>query len=137
MPSRLETSGGVLFRHIIGLGSNMERRKWPRLELKLNVQFSLPAEGAEAAGDGTSQNISADGVYFLTPDWQRLAVGKTLALRLSGFAPINQGPLFRTVGGKATILRLDVPKPEDSAARAGVAARFRERPKVELYSFSA
>jgi len=113
----------------------MERRKWPRLELRLNVEFSSP-QGV--GGSGITDNVSAGGMYFLTGDWQGLSTGQGLVLRLSGMSSYNEGPLFRTLGGKATVLRLDLPETEGLPfAKAGVAMRFDERPRVELYSFSS
>jgi hypothetical protein len=115
---------------------HMERRKRPRLQLRLNVEFSSPA--GEAGGFGITDNISAGGVYFLTPDWQGLKMGQSLALRLSGTSNYDDWPVFRTLGCKATVLRLDVP-PEQRAphAKAGVAMRFDERPRVDVYGLSA
>ncbi len=119
----------------------MERRSWPRLRLRLNVQFSSPpqrAEEPEAEGSGFTDNVSAGGMYFLTPDWHRLHAGQKLELRISGMSGYNHGPLFRTLGGTATVLRLDAPEVEKSPfAKAGVAMSFDERPRVELYNLSA
>ncbi len=115
----------------------MERRKRPRLPLKLNVEFS--SAGGEATGFGITDNVSAGGVYFLTPDWQGLKTGQSLALRLSGGSSYDDWPVFRTLGcNKATIVRLDVPPDKELLhAKAGVAMRFDERPRVEVYGLSA
>jgi hypothetical protein len=121
----------------------MERRSWPRLRLRLNVQFASPGEAEQeeeqsAHGAGFTDNVSAGGMYFLTPDWRQLHTGQKLDLRISGLSGYNNGPLFRTLGGTATVLRLDLPDVEDSPfAKAGVAMSFDERPRVELYNLSA
>jgi len=125
-----------VFGSIVPRKADMERRKRPRLQLKLNVEFS--SAGGEAAGFGVTDNVSAGGVYFLTPDWQGLKTGQSLALRLSGMSSYDDWPVFRTLGCKATILRLDVPPDRRLPhAKAGVAMRFDERPKVDMYGLSA
>jgi len=105
--------------------------------LRLNVEFS-PPEQERPSGRGVTDNVSAGGVYFLTPDWQDLRPGQSLMLRLSGMTTYNEGPLFRSLGGRATILRINAPESLDSPyARGGVAMRFDERPQVQLYDLSA
>jgi len=87
-----------------------------------------------ALGGGTTANVSAGGVFFLTADWHKLRVGQSMALSLSGLSGYGAGPLFRNLKGKVTILRLELPvTPKDAYARAGVAARFDTRPRVEVY----
>jgi hypothetical protein len=114
----------------------MERRKRPRLQLRLNVEFSS-AEG-QAGGFGITDNVSAGGVYFLTPDWQGLKTGQNLFLRLSGMNNSTDWPVFRTLGCKATVLRLDAPSDEEVPhAKAGVAMRFDNRPRVDMYGLTA
>lgn len=117
-----------------------EKRQWPRLHLRLNVEFA----GAETeqvehvSGTGTTDNVSAGGVYFHTADWRALRTGLDLQLHLSGLSGYDAGPLFRSLRGKATILRIDVPKDENAGySKAGVAARFDERPRVDVYRLSA
>ncbi len=117
-----------------------EKRQWPRLHLRLNVEFA----GAETkkiehvSGTGTTDNVSAGGVYFHTADWRELQPGLDLQLHLSGLSGYDAGPLFRSLRGRATILRVDVPQDQEGGfARAGVAARFDERPRVDVYRLSA
>ena len=114
----------------------IEQRKWPRLPLKLNVEFSALEEPV-FQGTGITANVSAGGAYFHTPDWGALKIGRKLDLRLSGFGAYDTGTLFRSLKGKATVLRLDIPKPTDPTyPRASVAIEFFERPSVEVYSFA-
>ncbi len=117
-----------------------EKRQWPRLHLRLNVEFaeSEAREAEHVSGTGTTDNVSAGGLYFHTADWKGLRAGLDLQLHLSGLSGYDAGPLFRSLRGKATILRVDVPKDENSGySRAGVAARFDERPRVDVYRLSA
>ncbi len=110
-----------------------ERRKWPRLELKLNVEFAVRDDDCESSGHGVTENVSAGGIYFVTPDWRALHVGEDVALRLSGLSGYNEGALFRTLRGEAKIVRLEPPEQRRAGRPAGVAVRFEERPRVELY----
>jgi hypothetical protein len=116
-----------------------ERRQWPRLNLKLNVQFAAEAPQEEGVdGTGTTANVSAGGLYFNTANWKGLEPGQNLQLHLSGLSGYDAGPLFRSLRGKATVLRLDIPGNEETAySRVGVAVRFDERPRVDVYSLSA
>lgn len=114
-----------------------ERRKWPRLQLKLNVEFVAVDGGHRVTGSGTTANVSAGGVFFQTPDWRGLETGQSVRLHLSGLSGYDLGPLFRSLRGEATILRLEVPEEEEPYTKAGVAARFDERPRVDVYRFSA
>ena len=115
-------------------GSN--RREWPRLQLTLNVKFS--AEADDSRGMGITDNVSAGGLYFLTPNWRGLREQQSLHMQLSGMSSYDHGLLFRTLGGRATILRLDLPDDEShSHAKAGVAVRFDERPRIEVYDLPA
>jgi hypothetical protein len=119
-----------------------EKRQWPRLHLKLNVEFSA-AVGEMGAnerpgGTGTTDNVSAGGLYFHTPDWKGLQPGVDLQVHLSGLSGYDAGPLFRSLRGRATILRVDLPKEQNGGfSKAGVAARFDERPRVDVYRLSA
>jgi hypothetical protein len=117
----------------------VERRKWPRLDLNLSVEFESKDPASDAGGTGTTQNVSAGGIYFLTPNWRSLEPGTKLQIQLSGLAQLNAGPIFRSLKGEATVLRLEVPEEEkeESYAKAGVAARFDERPSIETYRRSA
>jgi hypothetical protein len=120
----------------LNVESGSNRRQWPRLQLTLNVRFS--ADGQEANGAGITDNVSAGGLYFLTPSWRGLRERQSLSMRLSGMSSYDQGMLFRTLGGRATILRLDLPEDEGhSHAKAGVAVRFDERPRIEVYDLPA
>ena len=115
-----------------------ERRQWPRLELKLNVEFVARNGKPKLTGSGTTANVSAGGVYFVTPDWEDLSPGQDIRVHLSGLSGYDLGPLFRSLRGKATIVRVEPPEEEEATyARAGVAARFDERPRVDVYRFSA
>jgi len=116
-----------------------EKRQWPRLNLRLNVEFiaDTPDEG-RVSGTGTTANVSAGGLYFRTADWRHLQLGQNVQLYLSGLSGYDAGPLFRGLRGKATILRLDIPENGDAAyGRVGVALRFDERPRVDVYRLSA
>jgi len=119
------------------LDGERERRRWPRLELKLNVEFAVRDDQSEAGGQGVTENVSAGGMYFVTPDWQALQVGDDVALRLSGLSSYNEGALFRSLHGQGMILRLDPPEEKREREEAGVAVEFEEGPRVELYRASA
>jgi len=111
-----------------------ERRESPRLGLRLNVEFLSAPASSRAHRLGTTNNVSSGGVYFTTGEWDGLAAGQELGIRLSGLSGYGAGPLFRSLKARATILRVD-PPPKDAgpSARAGVAARFDERPCFEVY----
>jgi hypothetical protein len=116
----------------------MERREWPRLNLKANVEFLSEGEERHAGRIGTTVNVSAGGVYFQTSEWQGLAEGQEVGIRLSGLSGYGSGPLFRSMRANATVLRVDVPSDEESKPypKAGVAARFSDRPCFEVYRWS-
>ena len=116
----------------------IERRKWPRLPLKLNVEFFSPSREA-LEGTGTTENVSPGGIYFRTTQWHELEVGQEIAVSLSGFSAYNLGPLFRTLRGEAEILRLEPPGEEVDApyGQAGVAVKFGEPPRMDIYRMSA
>ena len=114
-----------------------ERRESPRLNLTLHVAFLAEGQEQQASRIGTTTNVSAGGVYFNTSEWQGIESGQEVGLRLSGLSGYQPGPLFRDLRVKATILRVDAPKqPTTPYAKAGVAARFSERPCFEVYRWS-
>ncbi len=114
-----------------------DRREWPRLDLKLNVEFFVEREAADQ-GTGTTANVSAGGLYFTTPEWDKVRVGEQVGVQLSGLSSYNHGPLFRILHGRATVLRIDAPSAPDPAYRTGgVAVRFDEKPRIGVYRFSA
>ena len=111
-----------------------DRREAPRLNLRLDVEFLQESEGRTAQRMGTSANVSAGGIYFLADEWKELRVGQELGIRLSGLASYGAGPLFRSLRARATVLRVERPKEADvSSAKAGIAARFSQRPYFEVY----
>ena len=96
-------------------------------------------EGEERQADrvGTTEDVSAGGVFFRTAEWQGLELGKKISVRLSGLSGYGTGPLFRSLRANATILRLAVPGEERHPyEKAGMAARFSERPCFEVYRWS-
>ena len=114
-----------------------DRRQWPRLPLKLNVEFLAQQDRHEASGTGITKDVSAGGLYFMTRDWERLKLGQDLSLRVGGFSTYDSGPLFRSLRGKVSIVRLDVPEASSSPhAEAGVAAQFYQPPRFDSYGFS-
>lgn len=128
--------GLAIARCVAGVAT--EKRKWPRLPLRLNVEFASGEPQAKAEGSGTTENVSAGGVYFLTSYWPNLKPGLKLSLYLSGFSGYNAGAVFRRVAAEGTVLRLDPPVEEEGAYRkAGVAVRFEKRPEVDIYRLSA
>jgi hypothetical protein len=111
-----------------------DRRESPRLNLQLNVEFLREGESRAAQRIGTSGNVSAGGIYFLADEWKDLKVGQELGIRLSGLSGYGTGPLFRSLRARATVLRVEKPREGGaSGAKAGIAARFSERPYFEVY----
>ena len=119
--------------------SRSEKRQWPRLNLKLNVEFVANAPDEQrVGGTGTTANVSAGGLYLNTTDWRQLSLGQHLQLHLSGLSGYDAGPLFRSLRAKATVLRLDIEENGETAySKVGVALRFDERPRVDVYRLSA
>ena len=114
--------------------SGADRRESPRLNLRLNVEFLGEGESRTAQRMGTSANVSAGGIFFLADEWKDLKVGQELGIRLSGLSGYGAGPLFRSLRARATVLRVDSPNDSGvSYAKAGIAARFSERPYFEVY----
>ncbi len=114
--------------------SGSDRRESPRLNLRLNVEYLQEGESRTAQRMGTLANVSAGGIYFLADEWKDLKVGQELGIRLSGLSGYGAGPLFRSLRARATVLRVDDPKETGgSYGKAGVAARFSERPYFEVY----
>jgi len=111
-----------------------DRRESPRLTLRLNVEFLREGESRASQRMGTSSNVSAGGIYFLADEWKDIKVGQELGIRLSGLSGYGNGPLFRSLRARATVLRVEAPKEAaGSFAKAGIAARFSERPYFEVY----
>ena len=111
-----------------------ERRRWPRLQLRLHVNFSVPQAERKAEGEGTTRDVSAGGAYFFTPNWQVLEEGAKVKLRLTGFSQYNAGPLFRTLEGEGTVVRLEPASEVEHKdySTGGVAIEFDERPEVDM-----
>lgn len=114
----------------------MERRRWRRLGLKLQIEFSAADDGEKPHGSGISKNVSAGGVYFLTRDWSGLSMGQELSLEVSGLSSYNAKAAFRRLTGKGAVLRLDLPEEKKEPYWVGVAAEFSERPRFDVYNFS-
>jgi hypothetical protein len=115
-------------------GRDPDRRESPRLNLQLNVEFLREGESRPTQRIGTSGNVSAGGIYFLADEWKDLKVGQELGIRLSGLSGYGSGPLFRSLRARATVLRVEKPKEgAPSGGKAGIAARFSERPYFEVY----
>ncbi len=105
--------------------------------MKLNVEFAPEGE-QEPARMGATANVSAGGLYLVTSEWQGLQAGQDLNLRLSGLSGYGAGPLFRVLRSRATVLRVDDPNDEDRAyERKGIALRFSEKPRFDVYRSSA
>jgi hypothetical protein len=115
-------------------GNRVERRRSLRLALKLQVAFAPAGQEGQATGSGMTENVSAGGLYFRTGDWQSLAEGDTLDLTVSGLSRYERGPMFRTLKGQATVLRLDAAAPPTDP---GVAVCFSEPLQMESMFASA
>jgi len=100
------------------------------------VEFSVRDRERRIGGSGTTENVSAGGAYFRTSQWEELSPGQGLDFQLSGLTGYNVGPIFRSLRGKGTVLRLDAPEPRGTPlGRGGVAIRFDERPRVDVYGW--
>ena len=102
--------------------------------MQLHVNFSIPEADKKAEGEGTTRDVSAGGAYFYTPNWQVLEEGTRVKLRLTGFSQYNAGPLFRTLEGEGTVVRLepDARAHDGDYSTGGVAIEFDERPEVDM-----
>ena len=62
-----------------------------------------------------------------------------MTLRLSGLSGYGAGPLFRILRSKATVLRVDQPAEGEDRPyeKRGVALRFSEKPRFDVYRSSA
>jgi len=110
---------------------------WPRLPLRLRVDFS-PAGEEYLQGIGMTDNVSAGGMYFHTRDWQLVQEGRSLLITASGMGYNSHVPLSRALSARATVMRLELPTSRDPLqAKAGVAVRFDERPHVGSADLSA
>ena len=102
------------------------------------MEYASREPRCEANGRGTTENVSAGGLCFLTNSWQELRIGLKLQLSLKGFSQYNSGPIFRSLHGDGTVMRLDLPRKEEGAyEKAAVAVRFDERPRVDIYRVPA
>ena len=112
----------------------IERRKWPRLPATLEVAFQAIGAQGSAQGTGTTQDVSAGGVFFATPNWEGLAPGQKVELQLSDSK--DGDTAFRE---KATIVRLHRPETSQkkSAPTGGVALCFERRPRLNVYPMCA
>ena len=111
----------------------IEKRQWPRLELRLNVEFRSVEPKERTQGTGTTQNVSAGGIYFHTPHWRQLEPGDVLRVKLSGFGQYDVGPIFRSLESKAKVLRLDPPAEAEEEEKGGVALKFQESPQFDTF----
>ncbi len=93
--------------------------------MELGVEYhSLGPE--EEEGTGTTENVSAGGVYFVGSNGQQLKEGVRLRLRLSGIDDYTVGSTFESLSGKCTVLRV-----EPESDQLGVAVQFDEVFKLE------
>ena len=102
--------------------------------MQLHVDFKAPDADRKAQGEGTTRDVSAGGAYFFTPNWQVLEEGAKVEIRLTGFSQYNAGPLFRTLEGEGTVVRLEPSSEVDNEeySTGGVAIEFDERPEMDM-----
>lgn len=108
-----------------------EKRKWPRIPLRFNINFSTAVGEELFDGAGMTENVSQGGMFFKTKDWTPLKPGQKLTFHMAGVALRNQLPGYMRLSGYATILRLNRPSSnEPQEAAAGVAVRFEKPPRI-------
>ena len=108
-----------------------EKRKWPRINLRYNINFSSAQGNAIFDGSGITENISRGGMRFRTNDWKPLDIGQKLSFQMVGLSLQNPIPGYMKMSGFATVLRLKRPENQDSKAdKAEVAVRFEKAPRI-------
>ena len=113
----------------------MERRRWPRLRLRLRIEFESMGGPQAFEGSGATENVSAGGVYFRTAHWSSLAPGQQMRFRLSGLGGYESVPAFKTLGGTAVVVRVEEPSKQKAyVGSAGVAVQFDRRPDFDWTS---
>jgi len=119
------------------MGSVSDRRRDRRLSLGLNVEFTPGAScGVGALYSGTTQNVSAGGLYFQTRSCGLIENGMDLVLKIGipERAEDSAEPLVLHCEG--TVCRIERLLGDNSAGddRYGVAVKFNNRPNVEFQS---
>lgn len=99
-----------------------DRRKAPRLRMRLDVDYRGKDTEKGIEGRGKVKNVSAGGAYFTTQQ-DGLEPGSKLHLRLSGIMPYTRGTTFTGLEGEARVLRIE--EAED-ADKVGIAVKFEE-----------
>ena len=108
-----------------------ERRRWPRLDLELQVIFATP--NGDFRGEGTTVDVSAGGARFRTPDREELQPGMDLNVWISGMGWYSGRDLFRRVKVRAEVVRVDsLPEGVRSTTGGEAAIRFQEPPRLEM-----
>lgn len=87
--------------------------------MELSVHYCSVEGEEDDEGTGMTENVSAGGAYFLSPDRGELVEGRKLALRLSGIDQYTVGATFKSLHGEGTILRV-----ERINGKVGVAVEF-------------
>jgi len=116
---------------------DQEKRKHPRLRLRLNVVFTLSEETERPEAAGITVDVSAGGVCFETAEWTDLSSGRQLDLKIRGFSRYGTSSLFRELRGRGTVVRLDrFRAPTGASERGKVAVCFDEPPHFEVYDWT-
>lgn len=106
-----------------------DRRQHRRLDINLPVVYATVDQGAPATGNAATVNISTGGLYF-DVEKTDLDAGRVLNVELT--IPPGQGhfPYEGRISSLAEVVRVD--RPGSTAHRWGVAARFRDAPKLDF-----
>lgn len=112
-----------------------ERRRWPRLELKMPVAFNISGNvplnciSTSAELRGISDNVSTGGIYFHT----NTQINQDSILDIAMTIPPGAGhyPYKTTLSAKARIIRIDTPD-ESRPQHFGLAAEFTGPPNLDL-----
>ena len=106
-----------------------DRRQHRRLDINLPVVYATVDQGTPTSGNAATVNISTGGIYFGV-DKTDLDAGRVLNVELT--IPPGQGhfPYEGRISSLAEVVRVD--QPSSAARRWGVAAQFRDAPKLDF-----
>ena len=106
-----EVSKGIIRRKMMGGGGMVERRKYMRFEVSVDVEYMVPGNGIPIEGISITKNLSREGMQLVLN--KRLVPGEELEFKLR--IPGDAAPIY----AKGVVVWIDTTQAKDEP-RAGV-----------------